>query len=76
VHGIASVEPDLPGKACGSSLQSPVAESIVSGRARYTMDFALEGMLHLKVLRSVHAHAKILAIRKDKALAVPGVQER
>lgn len=74
VHGIASVEPDLPGKACGSSLQSPIAESIVSGKARYTMDFALEGMLHLKVLRSVHAHAKILAIRRDKALAVPGVR--
>jgi putative selenate reductase molybdopterin-binding subunit len=73
VRGIASVEPDLPGKACGSNLQSPVAESIVTGKARYTMDFALEGLLHLKVLRSPHAHAKIVAIRKDKALTVPGV---
>jgi len=74
VHGIASVEPDIAGKACGSSLQNPVAESIVTGKARYTMDFAMEGLLHLKVLRSPHAHAKILAIRREKALAVPGVQ--
>ena len=33
----------------------------------------MEGMLHLKVVRSPHAHARITAIRKDKALAVPGV---
>ena len=33
----------------------------------------MEGMLHLKVLRSPHAHARITAIRKEKALAVPGV---
>ena len=74
VRGIACVEPDLPGKACGSSLQSPIAESIVAGKARYTMDFALQGLLHLKALRSPHAHAKIIAIHKEKALAVPGVQ--
>ena len=73
MHGIASVEPDGPGKACGSNLQSPFAESIVTGKARYTMDVEMEGMLHLKVVRSPHAHARILAIRKDKALAVSGV---
>ena len=37
------------------------------------MDVAPEGMLHLKVVRSPYAHAKIKAIRKEKALAVPGV---
>ena len=49
------------------------AEPIVTGNARYTMDVEMEGMLHLKVVRSPHAHARITAIRKDKALAVPGV---
>jgi CO/xanthine dehydrogenase Mo-binding subunit len=34
----------------------------------------MEGMLHLKLLRSPHAHARIKAIRKDAALAVPGVR--
>ena len=37
------------------------------------MDIAIEGMLHLKVLRSPHAHARIKKIDKSKALAVPGV---
>ena len=71
VNGIASIEPDVPGKACGSNIQSPFAESIVTGKARYTMDFTMEGMLHIKVVRSPHAHAKIVAIRTAKALAVP-----
>jgi CO/xanthine dehydrogenase Mo-binding subunit/aerobic-type carbon monoxide dehydrogenase small subunit (CoxS/CutS family) len=73
VRGIASVEEDRAGHACGSSLPSPLATSIVTGKARYTMDHAIEGLLHLKVARSPHPHAKVLAIRKEKALAVPGV---
>ncbi len=73
LHGVASVEEDRAGHACGSSLQNPLAHSIVTGTARYTADVKMEGMLHLKVLRSPHAHAKILAIRTEKARAVPGV---
>ena len=73
ICGIASVEKDRAGHACGASLANPLAEPIVTGNARYTMDVAMEGMLHLKVVRSPHAHARITAIRKDKALAVPGV---
>jgi CO/xanthine dehydrogenase Mo-binding subunit/aerobic-type carbon monoxide dehydrogenase small subunit (CoxS/CutS family) len=71
--GVGHVEPDRAGHACGSSLQSPLAMDIVTGKARYTADVKVEGMLHLKVLRSPHAHAKVLAIRTDKAEAVPGV---
>jgi CO/xanthine dehydrogenase Mo-binding subunit/aerobic-type carbon monoxide dehydrogenase small subunit (CoxS/CutS family) len=74
IRGIASVEADRAGHACGASLANPLAEAIVTGNAHYTMDVALEGMLHLKVLRSPHAHALIRSIRKDKALAVPGVR--
>ena len=70
---MASVEEDRAGHACGSSLQNPLAHSIVTGTARYTADIKMEGMLHLKVLRSPHAHAKILTIRIEKARAVPGV---
>lgn len=73
MHGIANVETDCPGKSVGRSVGNPLGESIVTGRARYTADIKMEGMLHLKVLRSPHAHARILAIRRDKALAVPGV---
>ena len=73
--GVADVEDDVAGQACGASLPNPFAEAIVTGRARYTMDVAVDGLLHLKVLRSPHAHARILAIGRDKALAVPGVVE-
>ena len=73
VHGIGSSEEDRAGHACGSSIRSPLGESIVTGHARYTMDVAMEGMLHIKVVRSPHAHAKVLVIRKEKAEALPGV---
>jgi len=73
LHGIISIEDDKVGQACGASIQTPLGESIVTGNAHYTMDVAMEGMLHLKVVRSPHAHARIKAIRKEKALAVPGV---
>ncbi len=63
----------MAGKACGASLRNPFAEPIVTGRARYTMDVAMEGLLHLKVLRSPHAHARILHIGRERAAAVPGV---
>src|SRR5437870_3989824 len=52
----------------------PVHSCLVTGEARYTMDVEMEGMLHLKVLRSPHAHARIKAIRREKALAVAGVR--
>lgn len=37
-------------------------EEAVTGRAEHTMDTEMEGMLHLKVLHSPHAHARILSI--------------
>jgi CO/xanthine dehydrogenase Mo-binding subunit/aerobic-type carbon monoxide dehydrogenase small subunit (CoxS/CutS family) len=71
--GVGHVEADRAGHACGASLQNPLAHSIVTGAARYTADVKMEGMLHLKVLRSPHAHAKLVAIRTEKARALPGV---
>ena len=59
--------------SCGASLRNPFAEAIVTGKARYTLDVAMENTLHLKVLRSPHAHARITSIKRDQALAVPGV---
>lgn len=73
--GVIAVEGDVAGKACGASLPNPFAAGIVTGQARYTMDVAMDGLLHIKVLRSPHAHARILGIARQKALAVPGVVE-
>jgi putative selenate reductase molybdopterin-binding subunit len=73
--GRSETEADVAGRACGANLQSPFARDIVTGRARYTMDVAMDGLLHLKVLRSPHAHARIVSIDRKRALAVPGVVE-
>ena len=73
LNGVVNVEDDVAGKACGASLRSPFAELIVTGTARYTLDVPVENALHLKVLRSPHAHARIKSIKRDAALAVPGV---
>jgi putative selenate reductase molybdopterin-binding subunit len=73
--GVASTEEDVAGKACGASLPNPFGEEIVTGRARYTMDVVVDQVLHLKVLRSPHAHARIVHIGRDRAQAVLGVVE-
>jgi 4-hydroxybenzoyl-CoA reductase subunit alpha len=44
-----------------------------TGRARYTDDIVLPGMLHGKILRSPHPHARIHSIDATAALALPGV---
>lgn len=44
-----------------------------TGRARYTDDLSLPGMLHGKILRSPHPHARIVSIDTSAALALPGV---
>jgi putative selenate reductase molybdopterin-binding subunit len=73
IRGVTKVEADCPGASVGRSLANPFGKSIVTGEARYTADVMMDGMLHIKVLRSPHAHARIKAIRKGKALKVNGV---
>ncbi|MBT3245190.1 MAG: molybdopterin-dependent oxidoreductase, partial [Bacteroidetes bacterium] len=46
----------------------------VMGKAKYTADLKLPGMLVGKVKRSPYAHARILSIDTSKALALPGVK--
>ncbi len=46
----------------------------VTGRARYSADIHLPGMLHGKLLRSPHAHARIRSIDCSRALRLPGVK--
>jgi CO/xanthine dehydrogenase Mo-binding subunit len=50
------------------------AVSRVTGAARYTGDVRLPGMLSAKVLRSPHAHARIVEIRTARAMALEGVK--
>jgi len=45
----------------------------VTGRAVYADDLTLPRMLHAKLKRSIHAHARIRSIDAREALAMPGV---
>jgi len=49
-------------------------EDKVTGRALYGADFSMAGLLHGKVLRSPHAHARIRSIDTHKAEVYPGVK--
>ena len=46
----------------------------VTGRAKYGADISLPGLLHGKVLRSPHAHARIKSLDVSAAAALPGVK--
>jgi CO/xanthine dehydrogenase Mo-binding subunit/aerobic-type carbon monoxide dehydrogenase small subunit (CoxS/CutS family) len=58
----------------GGSLPAPAGPRIVTGREPFTLDEpAPPGLLHVAVLRSPHAHARITAIDTTAAEAMPGV---
>ena len=46
----------------------------VSGAARYTHDRRLPGMLYGRVVRSPHAHARVLRVDASAARRIPGVR--
>ena len=60
VVGVAGPRKDAPDK--------------VTGAGRYAVDIVLPGMLHAKVLRSPHAHARVISIDAHRAAAAPGVR--
>jgi CO/xanthine dehydrogenase Mo-binding subunit/aerobic-type carbon monoxide dehydrogenase small subunit (CoxS/CutS family) len=69
-------QPDPEPGQFGDDVPAPASRAVVTGAARYTLDVPadqLQGLLHLKLLRSPHAHAKVLSINADAALKVPGV---
>jgi CO/xanthine dehydrogenase Mo-binding subunit len=50
------------------------AHEKVTGRALYTADLALPGVLHARILRSPFPHARLVAIDATRARRVPGVR--
>jgi probable selenate reductase molybdenum-binding subunit len=66
----------LPTFSCpqiGQNIPKQDGPDIVTGKPIYTTDWAPPGLLHLKVLRSPHAHARIRSINTEKAKTLPGV---
>ncbi|MCL1805439.1 MAG: molybdopterin-dependent oxidoreductase [Clostridiales bacterium] len=58
----------------GKSLPRQDGYDKVTGAGVFTHDVRLPDMLHAKVLRSPHAHARILSIDTSEALALEGVR--
>src|SRR6266446_1551277 len=61
-------------KVVGTRPIRPDGVEKVTGRANFGADRAVPGMLYGKIKRSPHAHARILGINADKALALAGVK--
>lgn len=61
-------------KVIGTRPLRPDGADKVTGRAIYGGDMRMTGMLHGKILRSPHAHARIKSIDTSKAEALPGVK--
>ena len=58
----------------GRSARSKEAPRHVTGRGRFVDDLTLPRMVYASVLRSPYAHARIGAVRADRALQLPGVR--
>src|ERR671930_1707935 len=57
----------------GRSVKRKEDDRFLQGRGRYIEDIELPGMLHMAILRSPLAHARINSIDTSAAQALPGV---
>jgi aerobic carbon-monoxide dehydrogenase large subunit len=57
----------------GHSMKRKEDPRFIRGQGRYVDDIQLPGMLHMDIVRSSYAHAKIKSIDTERALKVPGV---
>jgi carbon-monoxide dehydrogenase large subunit len=64
-------EDKLQGMGCSRKRKED--PRFLQGKGNYVDDVKMPGMLHLDVVRSPYAHARIKSINKDRALALPGV---
>jgi CO/xanthine dehydrogenase Mo-binding subunit len=61
-------------KGVGLAIPRPDGPEKVTGQVQYVADIKPKGMLHAKLLRSPHAHARIVKIDTSRARALPGVR--
>ena len=64
----------IDNKWIGSRTIRPDGADKVTGRAGYSADNAMPGMIWARILRSPHPHANIRSINTAKAAALPGVK--
>lgn len=63
--------PDVGGM--GHSIRRKEDPRFIRGQGRYVDDIQLPGMVYMDIVRSPFAHARITAIRTERALQTPGV---
>ncbi len=63
-----------PRTLTGKDVQRLDAVAKVTGRAKYTYDINLPGMLYGMILRSPHPHAKVISVDLSRAAAHRGVK--
>src|SRR5437773_3498795 len=61
-------------KGVGLPIPRPDSPEKVTGQVQYVADIKPKGLLHAKLLRSPHAHARITRIDTSRAKALPGVR--
>src|SRR5438874_10158112 len=64
---------DSPNSYVGRSVTRPNARRLAQGRGQFVDDIVLARMAHVAYVRSPHAHARIVAIDRSAASAMPGV---
>jgi CO/xanthine dehydrogenase Mo-binding subunit len=65
--------PDATNKFVGRSVTRLEDRPLVLGHGRFAADVSFFGQLHMRVVRSTHANAKLLSIDAAAARATPGV---
>ena len=60
-------------KLVGTKVKRREDPRLVQGLSHYVDDLRMADVLHVAILRSPHAHARISGINKDAAVALPGV---
>ncbi len=70
----SNLEENLTEPVMGARTPRLDAPGKVTGSVKYAADMELPNMLHMSVLRSPHAYAKIISIDATRALEIPGVE--
>ncbi|NHA67103.1 molybdopterin-dependent oxidoreductase [Phycicoccus flavus] len=65
--------PPAGGRVVGRSVPAPAGPALVAGAEPFTLDLPDTGVLHLRLVTSPHAHARVVAVDAAAALALPGV---
>ncbi|MBV8968680.1 MAG: carbon-monoxide dehydrogenase large subunit [Verrucomicrobia bacterium] len=68
---LAKTSPEIGGM--GHSVKRKEDQRFVLGKGTYVEDIRLPGMVYGQMVRSPYAHARIVALRTEEAMKVPGV---